>query len=126
MAEFRNSGKPEQTVGKHGLAHFSRKRPARILPTASCQPGTPTPGSGLRVRSYSGRRVSPEHQARIVRLLDVLDAAAVPEDMNLPGFYFHRLRGRLTRYSVRVSANWRLTFAWEESDATQVDLEDYH
>jgi hypothetical protein len=76
MAEFRNSGKPEQTIGKHGLAHFSRKRPARILPTASCQPGTPTPGSGLRVRSYSGRRVSPEHQARIVRLLDVLDAPA--------------------------------------------------
>jgi proteic killer suppression protein len=83
---------------------------------------------GLRELYKAGRsrRVSPEHQARIVRLLDVLDAAAVPEDMNLPGFYFHRLRGRLTRYSVRVSANWRLTFAWEESDATQVDLEDYH
>jgi proteic killer suppression protein len=58
--------------------------------------------------------------------LDVLDAAAAPEDMNLPGFHFHRLRGRFTRYSVRVTANWRLTFAWEESDATQVDLEDYH
>jgi len=56
----------------------------------------------------------------------VLDAAAAPEDMHLPGFHFHRLRGQSVRYSVRVTGNWRLTFAWDESDAIQVDLEDYH
>jgi proteic killer suppression protein len=54
-----------------------------------------------------------------------LDAAASPIDMHLPGFHFHRLRGKPLRYSVRVTANWRLTFAWDESDAIQVDLEDY-
>jgi proteic killer suppression protein len=72
------------------------------------------------------RSVAPEHQARILRLLDVLDAAASPIDMHLPGFHFHRLRGKPLRYSVRVTGNWRLVFAWDESDAIQVDLEDYH
>lgn len=38
----------------------------------------------------------------------------------------HSRWGQSARYSVRVSGNWRLTFAWEESDASQVDLEDYH
>ena len=45
--------------------------------------------------------------------------------MNLPGFYFHGLKGE-DRWSVRVTANWRLTFAWEDKDAVDVDLEDYH
>jgi proteic killer suppression protein len=30
------------------------------------------------------------------------------------------------RDSVRVTGNWRITFGWEENDATDVDLEDYH
>lgn len=83
---------------------------------------------GLRELFETGRsrRVAPNLQPRILRLLDVLDAAAVPEDMHLPGFRFHRLRSQPARYSVRVSGNWRLTFAWDESDASQVDLEDYH
>lgn len=37
------------------------------------------------------------------------------------------LKGRdKGRYSVRVTGNWRLTFAWEDGDAVAVDLEDYH
>lgn len=83
---------------------------------------------GLQALFESGRsrRVAPQLQGRILRLLDVLDAAAAPEDMHLPGFYFHRLRGKPVRYAVRVTRNWRLTFGWDESDATQVDLQDYH
>ncbi len=47
--------------------------------------------------------------------------------MNVPGYYFHRLTGRdKDRYSLRVTANYRLTFAWLEEDAIDVDLEDYH
>ena len=72
------------------------------------------------------RRVRQDQQARIVRLMDVLNSASRPEDMNLPGFYFHRLRARPVRYSVRVTGNWRLTFAWSESDAINVNLEGYH
>jgi len=65
-------------------------------------------------------------QARCFRLLDVLDAAATPEDMNLPGFHFHKLHAKPVRYSVRVTGNWRLTFGWNDGDAIDVNLEDYH
>ncbi len=60
-------------------------------------------------------------------LLDRLDASVVPEDMNLPGFQFHQLSGKNKgRYAVSVSANWRITFGWQDEDATDVDFEDYH
>jgi len=60
-------------------------------------------------------------------ILDALDAASRPEDMNVPGFFFHQLKGdRAGSYSVRVSRNWRITFQWDGNDAIDVDLEDYH
>jgi len=65
--------------------------------------------------------------SKIARVLDMLDVAEQAEDMNLPGFYFHALKGRyLGRYSVRLTGNWRITFAFEGKDAIHVDLEDYH
>jgi proteic killer suppression protein len=64
---------------------------------------------------------------RIARLLDRLDAATRPDDMNLPGLKFHPLTGnRKGTYAVSVSGNWRITFAFKEGDAINVDLEDYH
>jgi toxin HigB-1 len=61
------------------------------------------------------------------RILARLDAAIRPEDMNLPGFRFHGLKGKdKGRYAVDVSGNWRITFAWLDGDAIDVDLEDYH
>ncbi len=59
--------------------------------------------------------------------MDVLNAALVAQDMNLPGYRFHELRGdRRGTYSVTVSGNWRLTFKFQNGDAHDVDLEDYH
>ncbi len=58
--------------------------------------------------------------------MDLLDVAMKPEDMNVFGFHFHRLAGQPVRYSVRVTANWRITFEWDGTDAVRVDLEDYH
>lgn len=59
--------------------------------------------------------------------MDRLDAATRPEDMNLPGYRFHALRGRRRgSYAVTVSGNWRLTFSFEGEDAVDVNLEDYH
>lgn len=64
---------------------------------------------------------------RISRILRALDIATEPEDMNLPGYHFHGLTGKDSgRYSVRVSGNYRITFAWFDQDATDIDLEDYH
>jgi len=56
-----------------------------------------------------------------------LDAAAKPEDMNIPGFRFHRLTGdRKDTYTVSVTGNWRITFRFDGENAVDVDLEDYH
>ena len=64
---------------------------------------------------------------RITRILDRLDAAVKPEDMALPGYSFHPLKGdRKGTYSVSVSGNWRITFRFADGDATDVNLEDYH
>jgi proteic killer suppression protein len=64
---------------------------------------------------------------RILLRLDRLDVAAVPEEMNVPGFDFHALKGpKPTRYSVHVNGPWCLTFAFEDGDAWRVDLEQYH
>jgi len=66
-------------------------------------------------------------EARIGRMLDRLDAALHPEDMNLPGYRFHRLRGnRSGTYAVSVTANVRITFAFDGEDVVEVNLEDYH
>ncbi len=62
---------------------------------------------------------------RVSRVLRALDVAGKPEDMNLPGYHFHGLEGE-RRWSVRVTANWRVTFGWDGVDAIDVDLEDYH
>ncbi len=59
-------------------------------------------------------------------MLDRLDATIRPDDMDLPGYRFHPLKGqRKGTYAVSVSGNWRLTFRFDGEDATDVDLEDY-
>lgn len=82
---------------------------------------------GLRRFAEKGdaSKLSVENADRVRRILARLDVATKPEEMNLPGYYFHVLKSD-GRYSVRVTGNWRLTFAWEDDDALDVDLEDYH
>ena len=71
-------------------------------------------------------RVRPDLVARARRRLDALHRAVRPEDLNLPGFNFHKLRGRPVRYSVHVNGPWCVTFEWQGEDAVRVDLEQYH
>ena len=73
------------------------------------------------------RGIPAQHAARLERLLDRLDAALKPDDMSLPGYRFHPLKGdRKGTYAVSVSGNWRLTFRFAGEDAADIDLEDYH
>ncbi len=82
---------------------------------------------GLRelFRNGTTRRVKQDQQARILRRLDVLNQAESLNELNIPGFYFHKLQVKQVRYSIRVTGNWRITFGWEE-EPFDVDLEDYH
>lgn len=60
-------------------------------------------------------------------ILARLNAAVTPEDMNLPGFKLHRLKGDFAKYwAVTVRANWRIIFRFDEGDAFGVDYLDYH
>ena len=60
-------------------------------------------------------------------MLTVLDVAAGPADMDLPGWGLHPLKGsRRGTWAVSVSGNWRLTWRFDGENATDVDYEDYH
>ncbi len=77
--------------------------------------------------SGSKAGIRPEHAERLRLVLGRLAAAVDPKDMDLPGLRLHRLKGRLKgRWSVTISGNWRVTFAFLGKDAVQVDYEDYH
>lgn len=83
---------------------------------------------GLRRFFETGDRskLSIVNVGRLETMLQVLDDAERPEDMNIPGWRFHALKGEMKgRYAISVSGNWRLTFAWDRH-AIEVDLEDYH
>ncbi len=83
---------------------------------------------GLKELRQSGksRRVRQDQATRLLRLLDALNIATVPESMNIPGFNFHGLRGTPKRYAVSVNGPWRVTFGWDGDGAVDVDLEQYH
>jgi proteic killer suppression protein len=71
--------------------------------------------------------IQAKYAARLRVQLGRLDAATSPEDMNLPGWKLHHLKGDLHGYwAVWVDENWRLIFTFEDADATQVDYTDYH
>ena len=71
--------------------------------------------------------IPPDQVEKVEHILFVLNRARSPEDMNLPGFRLHRLKGDLKAFwSVTVRANWRVIFRFEEGDAYDVDLIDYH
>lgn len=71
--------------------------------------------------------IRPDWIAKVKMILDALNNAREPNDMNIIGFRFHPLKGdRLGDYSVSVSRNWRITFRIRDGDAVDVDLEDYH
>jgi proteic killer suppression protein len=71
-------------------------------------------------------RIQKSMHGRCVVRLDALDRALRPEDMNVPGFDFHALRGKPRRYTVHVNGPWCITFEFEAGDAYRVDFEQYH
>ena len=59
--------------------------------------------------------------------LAALDTAICIEDMDLPGFRLHRLKGdRRGSWAIDVSKNWRIVFSFEGGNVLAVDYEDYH
>ena len=83
----------------------------------------------LRLFAETGdaRKLSVPNVGRVRRILNELDVAKAPEDMNLPGYRLHALKGdRKDTFAVDASGNYRITFRWDGKDTIDVDLEDYH
>ncbi|MDP2815260.1 MAG: type II toxin-antitoxin system RelE/ParE family toxin [Rectinemataceae bacterium] len=73
------------------------------------------------------RFLNPQHVGRIKRILDLLDDALKVEELNIPGYGLHSLKGdRNGELSMKVSGNWRITFRFEDGHVFNVNLEDYH
>ena len=84
---------------------------------------------GLAKLFTSGSKagIQAAHAERLRLQLGRLDSSVGPEDMDLPGWKLHRLKGKLAgHWAVTVSGNWRLTFKFEGSNAVAVDYQDYH
>lgn len=84
---------------------------------------------GLEAFFRTGSRagIQPAHAAKLKRQLTALNNAKLPEHMAVPGWRLHPLHGNLAgHWSIEVSGNWRLTFAFEGNDAILVDYQDYH
>lgn len=84
-------------------------------------------GLKLFYETGSTKGIQAKHQNRLKIILQYLDAAVSPEDLNLPGMRWHHLKGaKQAFYSVAVSGNWRVIYQFEGKDAMLVNYLDYH
>ncbi len=71
--------------------------------------------------------IQPKHKKRLKLQLVALDTATCIEDMDIPGFELHQLKGNKKGiWSIKVNGNWRTTFKFEDGNVYIVNYEDYH
>jgi proteic killer suppression protein len=80
------------------------------------------------VLSAKVRRFPPEVRKRARNKLYILDSATCLSDLKaVPGNRLEALTGDLAGYhSIRINDQWRVVFKWEENNAKQVRITDYH
>lgn len=78
--------------------------------------------NGERVRKFQAA----EQSAR--RKLELLHAAKELRDLSkAPGNRLEKLAGsREGQYSIRINDQWRVCFKWQEGDAYNAEITDYH
>lgn len=84
---------------------------------------------GLRLFFETGKTsgIQGSHAQRLRMQLAALDTASLIEDMDIPGYRLHKLKGaKKTFWSIRVNKNWRLTFEFIQGDVYLLNYEDYH
>lgn len=84
---------------------------------------------GLRIYFESGstKGIQASHSNKLRMQLAALDTAHSIDDMDIPGYRLHRLKGeRKGLWLISVSGNWRLTFEFSDGNVYVVDYEDYH
>ncbi|HFE38626.1 MAG TPA: Killer protein [Gammaproteobacteria bacterium] len=84
---------------------------------------------GLKKYYDSGKisGIQADHKKKLKLQLIAIDTATNIDDIDLPGFDLHPLKGsRKKIWSIKVNGNWRVTFKFEDGDAYILDYEDYH
>ena len=84
---------------------------------------------GLKNYFESGttRGIQAAHVKKLRLQLAALDTATSIDDMDIPGYQLHTLKGnRKGLWSISVSGNWRVTFEFSDGNAFILDYEDYH
>ena len=67
------------------------------------------------------------HKSKLRMILAALDSAQEIDDMDIPGYRLHPLKGKLKDlWSITVNGNWRVTFKFENGNIYIVNYEDYH
>ena len=75
----------------------------------------------------NAKGIPKEFEKRTRARFEVIDAAIIIDDIRIPGYDLHELKGdRQGTWSIKVSGNWRITFTFEDNNAYDIDLEDYH
>ncbi|WP_426236738.1 type II toxin-antitoxin system RelE/ParE family toxin [Pararhizobium sp. DWP1-1-3] len=74
------------------------------------------------------RRLPAEIQAIALRKLRLINAANSVNDLRIPpGNRLEMLKGnRSGQYSIRINDQWRICFTWQEGEANDVEIADYH
>lgn len=84
---------------------------------------------GLKRLYEDGDRsgIRPDLLETVEKILSLLDVATGPQGLDLPRYRLHALKGdRRGYWAVTVRANWRIVFRFEDSNAVDVELVDYH
>jgi len=77
--------------------------------------------------SGSTKGIQAKHAKKLRMQLIALDTAHYIDDLDIPGYRLHQLKGSLKGlWSITVNANWRITFEFSDSNIYIVNYEDYH
>jgi proteic killer suppression protein len=79
------------------------------------------------LRQRRAKFARPLQRAALRKLL-LLDAAEVLQDLRVPpGNRLEKLSGdREGQHSIRINDQWRVCFRWEDGNAYDVEITDYH
>lgn len=84
-------------------------------------------GLELFFESGSTKGIQATHAKKLRMQLTALDTATTIDDMDIPGYRLHELKGdRKLTWSISVNGNWRLSFEFDDGNAYVVNYEDYH